>query len=195
MKKRLLFICLFATGYSLFLSCEKGGDDSTGPGPDATYITSGYLGTMGTTVTNTFDTLFFDVSAYPLGRPMAGFGFVGESPQDQVTFITQNNGTSLIKMISPYGNQKLTHFWIRPDPSSFPVYPYYFSMAADDKADITELQFIIKRSDTDSRKFTIESKKYPGNYLNIERTPGTLQTTQSHLIFSAAKKEFFFIAQ
>ncbi len=191
--KLSLLIVILST---VVTSCKKSGDDTTAPGPAATYITDGYLGTMGTTVTNTFDTLFFDVSAFLLARPMAGFGFGGEKPEDEVTLITQNNGTSLIKLKTPYGSHKLTYFWIRPDPSSFPVYPYYIDLASsNDNTDVSELQFIFKRSESDSRNFTIESKKYPGNYLNIVRAPGTLQTTQSKLIFTTTKKEFFFITK
>lgn len=197
MKQSTLKLCLLVLCFSLIVvSCKKeAGDDSTAPGPDVTYITDGYLGTMGTTVTNTFDTLFFDISAFSLGRPMAGWGFGGEKPEDQLTLITQNNGSPQIKLKIPYGSGSLTYLWIRPDPTAFPVYPYYFSMASDVNTNVSELQFIIKRSDSDSRKFTIESKQYPGNFLNIVRPSGSLQTIQSKLVFTPAKKEFFFITK
>lgn len=163
------------------------------PGPAITPVIDGYLCTIGSYVSST-DTLVYDIVQSINGRDMVRYIPGSNKPENQVTLIVQGSSDLfLIKLKKPYGNTRpLTHFFIKPDPSSFPVYPYYFGVAFEGN-DVSELQFLIKRSSTDNKKFTIESKKYPGNYLNIAKPQVTISTGASKFVYSPAKKEFFFM--
>jgi hypothetical protein len=193
MKKVFLYVSMLLTGFlTVFVSCKKNGDDATGSGPAITPVIDGYLCTIGSYVSST-DTLVFDITQANLGRGMVLYVPGNIKPESQVTLIAQGSSDlMLIKLKKPYGSRPQTHFFISPDPSSFPVNPYYFGVSYEGH-DVSELQFIIKRSSTDNKKFTIESKKYPGNYLNIAKPEVTISTGASKLVYTAAKREFFFM--
>jgi hypothetical protein len=112
-----------------------------------------------------------------------------------VSFITHGNGTVSIKMKVPYVYQNKDYSYlgihVNPNPlvSPFP-HPYLYFLAPVDY-DISESQFVIKRNATDGTKFTIESKKYPGNYLGVAKWKNTVQPVQSRLVYTSEKKEFF----
>jgi hypothetical protein len=138
---------------SLFVSCKKDGDDTIGSGPAITPVIDGYLCTIGSYVSST-DTLVFNIIHANLGRAMVTYVPSNIKPESQVTLIAQGSSDlSLIKLKKPYGSRQQTHFFISPDPSSFPVYPYYFGVSFEGH-DVSELQFVIKRSSTDNKKFT-----------------------------------------
>jgi len=177
----------------LFSSCQKSGDDALAPGPAITPVIDGYLCTIGSYLSST-DTLVYDIVQSNNGRDMVRYVPGSNKPENQVTLIVQGSSDLfLIKLKKPYGNTRpQTHFFIKPDPSSFPVYPYYFGVAFEGN-DVSELQFVIKRSSTDNKKFTIESKKYPGNYLNIAKPGVPISTGASKFVYTPAKREYFFM--
>lgn len=196
MKKILVQLSFLLTIFSTTItSCKKGGDDQAGQGPDATYINNGVLCTVGTFVNSTIDTLAFSTVAFIVGRPMGGYAPGSHKPEDELTFISDGNGTVRIKLKIPYTNafgRVSNYLAIKPDSSAFPVNPYYLTLAPEGH-NVSELQFVIKRNANDGRKFTIESKKYPGNLLNIAKHPGSPVSTKSQLVFTSGKQEFFFM--
>jgi hypothetical protein len=186
------WVVIMISSSLFFVSCKKGGDDANGSGPAVTPVIDGYLCTIGSYVSST-DTLVFNIVQANNGRAMVTYVPGNIKPESQVTLIAQGSSDLvLIKLKKPYGSRPQTHFFISPDPSSFPVNPYYFGVSYEGH-DASELQFIIKRSSTDNKKFSIESKKYPGNYLNIAKPEVTISTGASKLVFTAVKREFFFM--
>ncbi len=176
-----------------FLSCtKKAGDEPTGP--DATYITEGFLCTIGTGRDYRIDTLVFlpTLGIAQFREYAKGF----QKALDEVYFTTNSNNTVSVKLKIPltYINKTYTHIGLYG--SNLPVgsenwYPFSLNTEAS-----TETEFILRRKDGDKSKFTLESKAAPGYYMSAvypgqQYSPNS--TVESKLIYSFEKQEFFFL--
>ncbi len=199
MKKLLFNISLSVIIFSTIISCKKeAGENGTDPGPDITYLTSGFLCTIGIGRNYVIDTLVV--------HPTRGIEMVleyrnGYTPQTEELNISNNsNGTVSLKLKIPLslsnGAQIYTHIGLYG--SNLPVgqenfYPIQMAKAASFETDL-----ILKRSTVDGKKFSLESKAVPGYYLSavhpgVQYQPNS--TTETKLVFSTKKQEFFFLSK
>lgn len=195
MKKIFSNISLLAILFSAIVSCKKEAEDNgTGQGPDITYITSGFLCTMGSSA-NSSTTLayYFDLGS---GDQMWGYVSGNQRAIDEVGMTNNSNGTVTIKKKIPYqhNGKSYSYFAIEknasPGISPFPNNPYLFSFLRENES--AETEFVIQRNATDGTRFTIESKKYPGYYLGTAKWANSLSSIQGRLVFTTKKQEFFF---
>ena len=195
MNKMLIKLSLSAIIISTFLSCKKdAGDDDAGSGPDITYTTSGFLCTIGIGRNYVIDTLVF--------HPTRGIDQVleyrnGFTPQTEELYISNNsNGTVSLMLKIPYSSQSVKYTHIGMYGSNLPLGQSTFYASQLKKVTSAETDLILKRNATDGRKFSLESKAVPGYYLSTVH-PGIqyqpILTTETKLVFSTKKQEFFFL--
>lgn len=199
MKKVIFNISLSAIIFSTFVSCKKEAENNgTNTGPDITYVTSGFLCTIGIGRNYVIDTLVVHpTNGYELVREY-GYGF---TPAKDELYITNNsNGTVSLKLKVPFalsnGANVYTHIGLYG--SNLPVgqanfYPIQLAKAASFETDL-----ILKRNAADGKKFSLESKAVPGYYLSaihpgVQYQPNS--TTETKLAFTTKKQEFFFLAK
>jgi len=196
MYKRINLLLMVMVACSLlFVSCKKDRtDDATAPGPDITYVTSGFLCTKGSS-SNSSSTLvyYFDLGS---GDQMWGYVSGNQRPEDEVSLITNGNGTVSIKKKIPYlyNGKSYSYFAIEkntsPGISPFPNHSYLFSFLRENTS--AETEFGIQRNADDGTKFTIESKSYPGYYLGTAKWANSSLPIEGRLVFTTRKQEFFF---
>jgi hypothetical protein len=188
-------ICL-----SLFaMSCKKdnGSNNPPGPGPGVTLATSGFLCTMGINRDGHTDTLTYWFSTS--GQEMTGYGPGYQRPEDEIRLLSNGNGTTTIRRKTPYvyNNKSYDMFGIEvnasPAFSSFPDNKYLFDFF--NEAPSVETEFIIKRTDADANKFTIESKAYPSYFLGTAKWKNATYPTETRLVFTGKQQVFFFMQQ
>lgn len=192
-----LFVC---TSYILLLlsSCTK--KDPVNPnvdGPDGFLITDGFLSTIGKYYSGASDTLTY-VRRGGGANDLSEYGFQYRAIYSGVSFENNSNGTVSIKLKIPYVNQNRSHYYFSIAPTNpgisnqFPNNAYQFDNLKAEKSNDTE--FIVKRIDADRRYFTIESKKYPGYYLDIARWVYGGTNGDQWMVFTTNKKQWFFVA-
>jgi hypothetical protein len=198
MKK--IFLLLPVSIFLLSGTCKKSNDDvpgNNGGGPDVTLPTSGYLLTMGKDSDNHTDTMTFWFSTN--GQEMTEYGHQYLRSSDEIAMTSNGNGTMTVKKMVPYvhNNKNYQCFGIvenkNPDFSSFPQNSYLYTMFHETESELT--QFIIKRTDGDKKKFTIESKAFPGYYLGCAKWKNATYATTDRLVFTTVAHEFWFVAK
>lgn len=188
-----LFTAIFVTLFFL-ASCKKEqGGNAGGSGPNITYATDGVLCTMGINQFGIEDTLSYRYSGID-NVTIYSKGFT--KPGDEIRFTNNSNNTSAIEKKEPYKNNNKNYFYFAiqlnngPNPL-FPNHAYTFPFLRDAKS--AETEFIIKRSAGDGKKFTIESKAYPGQFLGTAKWRNATYPNESYLVFTTEPQEFFFL--
>jgi hypothetical protein len=181
---------------SLFLltSCKKEQGESGGPtGPNITYVTDGVLCTMGVNQYGVEDTLSYRYSGID-NITIYSKGFT--KPGDEIRFTNNSNNTVSVEKKEPYTSNNKSYFYFAiqtnngPNPL-FPNHAYTFPALRDVKS--VETEFVIKRNAGDSKKFTIESKAYPGQFLGTAKWRNATYPNESYLVFTTEPQEFFFL--
>jgi hypothetical protein len=198
MKKILFIVSLSAMIFSMIISCKKDvGAGSNSPDPNVTYITSGLLCTRGSSSTSsTTLSYYFDLGS---GDQMWGYVPGNLRPEDEVSVTANSNGSVTIKKKKAYvyNGKSYSYFAIEknasPGTSPFPNNAYLFSFLRENTS--AETEFIIQRNAADGTKFSIESKIYPGYYLGTAKWANATSSTESRLVFTTRKQEFFFKTQ
>jgi hypothetical protein len=197
MKKMLFKVSLSAMVFSMMMSCKKdAGDGNKTPGEDVTYTTSGLLCTKGSSTSSTTLAYYFDLGS---GDQMWGYVPGNLRPEDEVSVTANSNGSVSIKKKKAYvyNGRSYSYFAIEinasPGTSPFPGNAYLFSFLKENAS--AETEFIIQRNAGDGTKFTIASKKYPGYYLGTAKWANATVSTESRLVFTTRKQEFFFRTQ
>jgi hypothetical protein len=178
---------------SMFLMsgmCKKSGSgDPDGPdGPDVTFPTTGHLVTMGRNADNHIDTITFYLTTLAWDLTVYNHPFL--RADDEVTLRPNGNGTMTIIRRTPHMHQNIPYKWfgieenISPDFSQFPNNKYLFEFFHPSESILT--QFVIKRSEDDMYKFTIESKAYPGYYLGCAKWKNAVYPTTNRLVFTTS---------
>ena len=176
-------------------SCKKDNADVPAPGPDVILPNSGFLSTMGIGHSGQTDTLTYWFSTG--GDEMTTYGKGFQKSDDELSFINNGNGTVTIKRKGSYVHNNITYkmFGVQPNPSpsisDWPNNPYLYHFFYENPSDKT--QFIIKRTDADINKFTIESKAYPGYFLGTAKWKNATYPTETRLVFTSKKQLFFFM--
>lgn len=182
------------------ISCskkDKAETDTNGQGPAATYITEGFLCTIGIGRNYKTDTLEFLPTHGIVQFREYAYGF--QKAQDEVYFTNNSNNTVSVKLKIPLtstsgGGKSYTHIGLYG--SHLPTGPenwYPFSLKTEAS---TETEFILRRTDSDKTKFTLESKAAPGYYMSAvhpgyQYSPNS--TVESKLVYSTEKQVFFFM--
>lgn len=192
---QLRFVLIVAS--IVFISCSKDtAPDDTGNGPNITYPTSGFLcsksnhGAIGGS-----STVMYITSQN--GRTAVGYQPGAGRAMDEVSIVVNDNNTISIKLKVPLkdGGREYTFFRIQtninPPISSYPNNLYLFNWS---ETKTTETDFILKRSDADKLKFTLESKLHPGYFLGTGRGKNSISANDDNLVFTSKKQEFFFNA-
>lgn len=178
--------------FFLLTSCKKEDGESGGPtGPNITYVTDGVLCTMGVNHLGVTDTLSYRYSGIDQ-ITVYNKGFTKDG--DEVRFTNNSNGTVSIEKKGPYvhNNKNYIYFGIQNNGNSlFPTHTHSFSSLRDVKS--AETEFIIKRNAGDSKKFTIESKAYSGQFLGTAKWRNATYPNESYLVFTSKPQEFFFL--
>lgn len=195
MKKIFLPIgFLLLTVATITTSCEKSGaDDSTATGPDITYVTDGVLCTMGINQFGYLDTLSYRYSGIDQ-ITIYNKGFT--KPGDEVRITNNSNNTASLEKKGPYvnNNKNYIYFAILPNNGPNPLFPAHtHTFPALREIKSIETEFIIKRNAVDSKKFTIESKAYPGQFLGTAKWRNATYPNESYLVFTSKPQEFFFL--
>jgi hypothetical protein len=194
---------LLHSGFSIFLlsisivSCKKeAADNPVNPGTNITYVTSGFLCTMGIGENQKVDTLvLMPIKGY--GTSTANVYSYGYIPKEDEFSITNNsNGTVSVKFKTPYVSGTKTYTHIGLYGSQFPLgtstfYPFQLA-----EKESIETQFEMKRNTTDGRLFTLESKAVPGFYLSTIHPGYQYQphsSVETKMAFSIKKQDFFFL--
>jgi len=192
-KTSLLLVSLSA----ITLSCKKDGEQiTTGNGPDITYATDGVLCTMGTSYNSSFDTLRYWTATN--GQTVQGYIYGSATKKDEVFIVNNSNGSVTVKLKEPLVSGGRSYLYFRSQPnispssSSFPEHAYLFNWS---ETETSETEFIMKRSDADKTKFTLECKNAPGNFLGTKKWRNSVQTIEGKMVFSSKKQEFFFMAK
>lgn len=198
MNKRISLLLMVVVACSIFfVSCKKDGTtDDTANDPAITYPTSGFLctasnyGALGGS-----STVMYRSSTN--GQNVVGYLAGAGRAVDEVSIVVNGNNTISIKLKIPLrsGGRDYPYFRtqpnINPPISSYPNNLYLFNWS-ETKTDETD--FIIKRSDADKLKFTLESKAYPGHFLGTGRWKNSISANDDNLVFTSKKQEFFFKA-
>ena len=178
-------------------SCEKNGAAApAATGPDITYINDGLLCTMGISYNSVFDTLRYWTAT--AGRTVQGYMYGSGTLKDEVHFMNNSNGTVSIKLKEPLSSGGRSYHYFRTQPntapsaSSFPEHSQLFNWS---ETATPETEFILKRSNADKTKFTIESKNAPGNFLGTKKWKNSVQTIEDCMVFTSKQQEFFFMAK
>jgi hypothetical protein len=184
-------IALFVS-FFVFASCSKEkGENGTAPDPNITYVTDGVLCTMGINTFGVEDTLSYRYSGIDqITVYKKGF----TKTEDEVRITNNSNNTISLEKKGPYvhNNKNYIYFSIRGNGSSlFPTHTHAFSELRDVKS--AETEFILKRNTADSKKFTIESKAYPGQFLGTAKWRNATYPNESYLVFTTKPQEFFFL--
>lgn len=182
----------------VFISCSKDSTpDDTGNGPNITYPTSGFLcsssnyGALGGS-----STVMYISSTN--GQTAVGYLPGTGRAADEVNMVVNDNNTVSIKLKIPLrsGGRDYPFFRIQtninPPISSYPNNLYLFNWS---ETKTTETDFILKRSDADKLKFTLESKLHPGYFLGTGRWKNSNSVNDDNLVFTTKKQEFFFNAK
>lgn len=178
------------------ISCEKGGEDELLPEPDATYLTSGILCTIGQGRNYTVDTLVvLPTNGYEGLREYAP-GFTAK--QDELYITKGSDGTFSLQLKTPmvYRDSTYTHIGIYGTHlplGSGSFYPSQFKTRPS-----ADTKLILTRNAVDGKMFSLESKAAPGYYLSAIHPGYQYQpnsTVETKLAFSRKKQEFFFMVR
>lgn len=198
MKK--IFLLLPVSVFLLSGACKKSNDDApgnNGGGPDLVLPNNGYLLTIGKDLANHDDTLTFWFSTS--GQELTVYGHEYLRASDEVSLTPNGDGTMTIKKMTPYYHNNKSYQWFgieenkSPDFSSFPQNKYLYQFYHPAQSELT--QFNIKRNDSDKRKFTIESKAYPGYYLGCAKWKNATYPITNRLVFTTKSQEFWLVSK
>lgn len=177
-------------------SCKKEVANDTANGPAITYPTNGFLCTASNyAAAGGFSTVMFFSST--AGQTAAGYLPGGGRTADEVRVVVNSNNTVSIQLKIPLrsGGRDYPYFRIQPNInpliSSYPNNLYLFNFS---ETTTTETEFILKRSDADKLKFTLESKAYPGYFLGTGRWKNSTSKNDDNLVFTSKQQLFFFKA-
>lgn len=196
MKKKLVQISFLLLSLSIVnISCKKdGGENTTAPGPDATYITDGVLCTMGISYNSVLDTLrYWSATA---GRTVQGYMYGSTTKKDEVFIVINSNKSVSVKLKEPLISGGRSYLYFRSQPnnapsaSSFPEHQYLFNWS---EAPSSETEFVLTRSNADKTKFTLECKTAPGQFLGTKRWANSVQAIEESMVFTTKKQEFFLL--
>ena len=181
--------------FLLFASCKKEKEDLPGPGgPNVILPASGHLVCIGRDRDNQMDTLTFLHSTN--GREMTEFYREFLRPADEVRFVATGNGTVRIRRKEPHVHDNFSYdkFGIEenknPVFSSFPNNAYLWTMYQKDESVLNT--FIINRDPSDMKKFTIESKAFPGYFMGVEKWKNAVYPTTDRLVFTTKPVVWWF---
>lgn len=192
LKKSLLVTALLVA----FTSCSK--EDTTdmnGQGPAITYPTSGFLSTNQGFATSSTILSFVVITN---GDQMWEFFPGNQKSKDEVSMESNGNNTVSFRLKTPLTSQGIEYKYIgikkNPNPliSAFP-HEYIYFLAPQNHPPV-EFQFVIKRSAQDGKRFTIESKAYPGNFLSTARWKNDLDIIEKRLVYTSKQQEFFLLS-
>ena len=179
--------------FLLFASCKKG--NVPGPvDPNVTLPTSGHLVCIGRDRDNQMDTLTFWHTT--IAREMTEFYREFLRPADEIRFIPNGNGTVRIRRKEPHVHDNFNYdkFGIEENTnavfSSFPNNKYLWTMYQKDESVLNT--FIINRDPGDMKKFTIESKAFPGYYMGVEKWKNAVYPTTDRLVFTTKPVTWWF---
>jgi hypothetical protein len=196
MKKIFPAMLSFLFGMSILSSSCKKEAGSDVIGPDITYATSGFLCTIGIGRNYVIDTLVVHpTNGFEAVREY-GYGFTPS--KDELNITNNSNGTVSLKLTTPDVSSTGTYTHIGLYGSNLPLgsatfYPIQFTKQATFETDL-----LIKRNAADGKKFSLESKAVRGYYLSaihpgVQYQPNS--TTETKLVFSTKKQEFFFLSK
>lgn len=196
MKKKIFALAFATLLLSAFSSCSKDEiEDSDQNGANQLLITEGFLSTIGKYYSGALDTLTY--SRANSTHDLSEYGYQYRDIYAGVSLENNSNGTVSIKRKNPYVTQGVSYFYFSIIPTNpgasniFPNNPYQYGPLKAEKSDATE--FIVKRDNTDRSQFTIESKKYPGYYLDVERWLDGGTNGEQWLVFTTKPQLWFFI--
>jgi hypothetical protein len=187
------FVVLFYASL-LLVSCKKEVANEPSNGPAITYPTSGFLCTASNhaALGGSSTVMYFSSTN---GQTAVGYLPGAGRPADEVSVVVNSNNTVSIQLKIPLrsGGRDYPYFRIQtninPLVSSYPNNLYLFNWS---ETKTTETEFILKRSDADKLKFTLESKAYPGYFLGTGRWKNSTSKNDDNLIFSSKQQLFFF---
>lgn len=195
MKRRTYQFAVTACILSMLSGCSKDNTNApNGNGPNLFVITEGFLSTLGRYYNNTIDTLTY---VYRGGsKDLSEYGFQYRDIYSPASFSVNSNGTVSIKLKEPYVHQGVNYYYFSVSPTNpaatlFPENEYQIGTLKAEKTDQTE--FVITRDDLNRKYFSIESKKYPGNYLDVAKWKNGGTNGEQWLVFTKNKKAWFFI--
>jgi hypothetical protein len=198
MKKLTLIPSVIVILLSLgFVSCKKeSADDTASGGTDITYPTSGFLCTKSNYVT-TGDARTVMYISTTVGLIVVGYLPGAGRAADEVSINLNSTNTVSIRLKVPLRSGGRDYYFFRTQPninppiSSFPNNLYLFSWS---ETKTIETEFVLKRSNADKLKFTLESKAYPGYFLGSGRWKNSNSVIDDSLVFTTKQQEFFFNA-
>jgi hypothetical protein len=192
MKKIKLQLLLFIASLSVsIVSCKK---ESATNGPDITYLTSGFLCTIGVAMDRVIDTLVVVPVSGLYGVHLYGYGLIRD--RDELLITNNSNGTVAVKLKTPYAGTGGPYTHIGLYGSNLSISQGIYHRFDFKKGESAETEFIIRRNAGDGKMFTLESKAVPGSYMSTEHPGVNYQpnsTMETRLVFSGKKQEFFFL--
>ena len=196
---KLLFPLLYLALAAIFISsCKKESTpDNNANGPAVLLRTEGFLCTMGVARDGSIDTLTYYQTT--IAKEMTVYFNAYLRDQDELHIVKNGNNTVTIKRKTPWTSSSRTYSYFgievnsNPPFSSFPYNDYLWDFPHESASPETE--FIVKRSDADINKFTIESNVYRGYFLGTEKWRNASYPTEERLVYTTTPQDFFFMTK